>query len=73
MISVALRMQHQAGAGWGHDQAQGERSTAQQEARGTPQGGGLLPDPKEDANRVIEDILAVSRLPTQRPASCHAP
>ena len=54
-----------------HDQAQGERSAAQQEARGAPQGG-LLLDPKEDANRVIEDILAVSHLPTQRTAYCHA-
>ncbi len=56
---MLLPVQQQAGAGWTPDQAHGERSAAQQEARGAQQAG-LLPDPKEDANRVIEDILAVS-------------
>ena len=60
-IHVLSSMQQQAGAGWAPDQTHGERSTAQQEARGAQQAG-LVSDPKEDANRVIEDILAVSHL-----------
>lgn len=53
-------MQQLGGSAWAGDEAQGEgRFDAQHSARGAAQQG-LLPDPKEDANRVIEDILAVS-------------
>jgi len=57
-------MQQQAGGSWAHDQHHAERSERQQEAWCVPPAG-LLPDPKEDANRVIEDILAVSALSSQ--------
>ena len=60
-------MMQQAGGGWSTDQAQGERGDLQRSARASTHGG-LLPDPKEDANRVIEDILAVSDPPAQYPA-----
>ena len=52
-------MQQHGGSAWAGDEAQGEgRFDAQHSGRGAAQQG-LLPDPKEDANRVIEDILAV--------------
>ena len=52
-------MQQHGGSAWADDEAQGEgRFDAQHSGRGAAQQG-LLPDPKEDANRVIEDILAV--------------
>lgn len=53
-------MQQHGGSAWAGDEAQGEgRFDAQHSGRGAAQQG-VLPDPKEDANRVIEDILAVS-------------
>ena len=59
-LIVALGcMQQHGGSAWAGDEAQGEgRFDAQHSGRGAAQQG-LLPDPKEDANRVIEDILAV--------------
>ena len=65
-------LMQQAGGGWGTDQAQGERGDLQHSARASAHGG-LLPDPKEDANRVIEDILAVSAPPAQNPALVLSP
>ena len=65
-------MMQQAGGGWSVDQAQGERGDLQRSARASAHGG-LLPDPKEDANRVIEDILAVSAAPAQNPALVLSP
>lgn len=52
-----MQQQQQAGGAWANTQAEGGQGEQQQ--RALPQQS-LLPDPKEDANRVIEDILAVS-------------
>ena len=66
ILTTALGcMQQHGGSAWTGDEVQGEgRFDAQHSGRGAAQQG-LLPDPKEDANRVIEDILAVSAFLTR--------
>ena len=63
------RLQQHSGSAWAGDGAQGEgRFDAQHSGRGAAQQA-ILPDPKEDANRVIEDILSVSAF-LGRPVLC---